>query len=404
VETEFVKLTSCLACNSDNICSILDLDKQPLANDYRNNVSNRTKYELVLNFCNNCLHAQLSIAVNPDLMFKNYPYVTSTSKTMQDYFLKLSKIIIEENPRGSKILDIGSNDGAFLTNFRDSNWISIGVDPALNLISKAFEKGVLTIPSGFNTKVSKLLANDFDVVTAFNVFAHTRNPFDMLKAIYMITHKDSKIYIQTSQADMVMLGQFDTIYHEHINFFNVKSMKILLRRAGFFLDAVDIVDVHGGSYLWKISKNNGTLIESEREKLENASGFGDKTIYGQYLEKVNESSKEITNKVSELNSDGYVTCIYGSAAKGNTLLNALNIIPDYIFDDTPEKIGRYSPVGDIKVLNPKEITNIQGKILVIIPAWNLADEIINKMKLMKFQASQIKILTYYPELRTTDLV
>ena len=370
-----LQIESCLACDGTNLVSLIDLGQHPLANEYLQNYKQRESYELKVNRCVSCFHCQLSIAVNPKLMFANYPYTSATSLTMNNFFKNLSRQISLENSNAGKILDIGSNDGSFLMNMDSEDWICLGVDPAINLVSNAYKNGVLNLPTLFNLKTTEILAKDFDVITAFNVFAHNSNPYEMLNAINKITHFESKIYLMTSQAQMIFDNQFDTVYHEHINFFNVKSMKKLLDRVGLFLESVDIVEVHGGSYLWKIVKNRQFHVESEREVYEIQNGLYADEIYLQYNRKVIENRDNVIKIIGSYRKKGFKICLYGSAAKGNTYLNSINLIPDYIFDDTPEKIGKLSPLGDVVVRNPVEIAELEDNVLIIIPAWNFASEI-----------------------------
>lgn len=403
MESEYLVLENCLACDSSNLKMILDLQKQPLANEYIETYIDRKKYELKLNVCTRCFHVQLTVAVNPDLIFTNYPYVTSTSQTMQEYFRNLAKVIANENTTGHKILDIGSNDGTFLSNFAATGWTVLGVDPAINLVKNAAHKKVLNLPSMFDLKTTELLAKDFDVVTAFNVFAHNSDPLEMLTSVKKITHENSSIYILTSQSEMIHKSQFDTAYHEHISFFNVKSMKKLLSRAGLFLESVEIVDIHGSSYLWKIVRNRTSHALTEREEIEQRVGLYDMGIYENYKLKTEVHRNQVKQIIRQFIAKGFTFCCYGSAAKGNTFLNSIEVIPDHIFDDTPEKIGKYSPVGDRLVENPNNIGELQGKLLIVLPAWNFASEIIGRISAIPRQATETIIMTYYPEINLRNI-
>lgn len=404
---KFQEIEYCVACGNKKLESMLSLEDQPLANEYLTEKKPRETYPLSVNYCPECFHCQLSVAVNPSIMFKDYPYVSSTSKTTNAYFRQLSELIQDENPSGTKILDIGSNDGSFLANF-NATWNKLGVDPAINLISRAQENNVITIPAVFDNYVAELISHEFDVVTALNVFAHTSNPLGMLLAIKKIMKPNGSLYIQTSQADMVMSHQFDTVYHEHISFFNVKSMKNLLSRAGFYLEDVKIVEIHGNSYLWKIKLNenrNDGISEKifTREKLEEQSGIYNNLTYESFQKKVLDHNQKVIEAINQYKCEGYQICSYGSAAKGNTFLAANAIYPDYIFDDTPEKIGKYSPIGNVIVKDPIELKNLTGKVLIVIPAWNFKAEILQNIKIKLLSSQHILVLTYYPTLLIEEL-
>ena len=180
---EFIPLTNCVACNEIVSKLTLDLGYQPLANDFLETARDFETYPLKLMRCINCFHSQLSIAVNPSRLFRNYSYISGTSETLSKYFNFLVEKINSEFGLNGKILDIGSNDGSFLSKFIETNWIGIGVDPAVNLIPISVSKGVHTIPAFFSQKTAQVLATDFDVVVAMNIFAHTSNPLEILLGI-----------------------------------------------------------------------------------------------------------------------------------------------------------------------------------------------------------------------------
>ena len=385
-----------LTCSSNNLFQTLDLGNQPLANSYTFGDNPLTSYPLALNTCRDCFHSQLSASVKPSFLFSNYLYVSGISSSLKKYFLNLKNLIIDLYGPQGKILDVGSNDGTFLSVFEDTDWKCIGVDPAINLVSQATERGVLSIASFFNLGLSNFLAKDFDVVVAMNVFAHTPDPLEMLLAMKEIIKEEGVLLIQTSQANMFEGYQFDTVYHEHISFFNVKSMKSLLRRAGLHLKDVRITNIHGDSYLWIIGKTAAQVQELHRESYEQQTGLFSHEKYENFASKCLEIKERFISLVSQYRNSGFSIAVYGSAAKGNTFLNLANIEIDTIFDDTPLKIGKHSPVQNVEVKNPDEMQFLPGPYLFIIPAWNFRDEILGKIRKLRTESSGDKYLIYYP--------
>jgi len=392
---DFTPLLNCVAC--DNIISevTLDLGNQPLANDFLEAYTVFETYPLKLMRCSNCFHSQLSIAVNPDRLFRQYSYISGTSETLSNYFEFLTSKILSEFGLAGKILDIGSNDGSFLAKYVGTQWSAIGIDPAVNLIPISLSKGVLTIPAYFNQETAKLLTKDFDVIVAMNIFAHTNNPLEILLGIKECLKDNGKAYIQTSQAEMFFTGEFDTVYHEHISFFNVRSMKALLNRAGLYLNDVSIVKIHGGSYLWEIVKEPVINLNHKREKYEFELALYENWIYEKFEKLARRRVVEVQEIVESYRKKGFTIVTYGAAAKGNTFLNFANIKLDYIFDDTPQKIGKFSPAGDCVVSSPKSLQDIKSPTLIIIPAWNFKEEILTKIKNLRVNSSD-QYLTYFP--------
>jgi SAM-dependent methyltransferase len=399
---EYSVLTRCVACDGESLSKTLDLGDQPLANDFLDPGSVLPLFPLALMLCMRCFHSQLSVAVNPGRLFSTYSYVSGTSNTLSSYFDTLADYIVKEFGIFGKLLDIGSNDGSFLQKFSATNWQTIGIDPAVNLIPESASRGVVTIPAFFGEGISSLLASDFDVIVAMNVFAHTQDPIGILKGISKCLSSNGRAFIQTSQANMFFTGEFDTVYHEHISFFNVKSMKALLHRAGLSLVDVRIVPIHGQSYLWEISKAPCTNSVIDREKLEESQGIYDYETYKHFSKIASDKVGEIASIVEDYRKQGFKVVSYGAAAKGNTFINFAEIRLDFIFDDTPQKISKLAPAGYCVVSNPAKLSEISEDILVIVPAWNFANEILTKV-LAKRPNSSDRYLIYYPETKHGEL-
>jgi len=400
-KSSYTEIKECVACESTRLKQVFDLGSQPLANDYleKNNEDQRVEFPLCLNVCQDCTHSQLSGSVNPEILFRNYRYVSATSGTLNKYFESLRAKLIMQFGEGQKLLDIGSNDGSFLAKFTDTNWKVLGVDPAINLVQQALDRGILTIPAFFDTKTSVFLSKDFDVITAMNVFAHTSNPLEILLAMQRVVRDDGRIFIQTSQADMFLNGEFDTVYHEHISFFNVKSMKTLLGRIGWSLESVEIVPIHGNSYLWEIvPQQRASSKVLSREVLERDSHLYSLEYYDSFKNRCDSRVKEFSQIVDKYRLLGFEIAAYGLAAKGNTFLNYASVFPKFVFDDTPEKIGLLSPLENALVNHSEKMKSIDEKLLFIIPAWNFANEIVSKIRKLRGSVGDHFVL-YFPELK-----
>ena len=236
----FLKLTRCLACGAKKLKKVLDLNNQPLANSYLiDKKTKENKYELKVNSCLLCNHLQLSVAVNPKDIYKIYDYVSGTSKTYADYmkdFYKFSTKFVHKF-KYKNILDVGCNDGSQLDIFKKKGFNTYGVDPAKNIYEISSKKHKV-ICDFFDEKTVKKINKKFDMIIFQNSFAHNINPKKLLQNVIKLMHRDSILIIQTSQANMCKNKEFDTVYHEHINFFNVSSMNTLLKRVNLKLHYV----------------------------------------------------------------------------------------------------------------------------------------------------------------------
>ena len=166
-------INNCLCCLTENK-SLLNLGNVPLANDFHDKSTQSNEYPLELMVCPNCYHCQLHFIINPEILFKNYKYVSGTSQTGLDFFKKNAELINEKNSciKNASVLDIACNDGSQLDFFKDLGWNTYGVDPATNLYNLSSAKGHKIICDFWNEDIAKQLP-PMDVIIAQNVFAHT---------------------------------------------------------------------------------------------------------------------------------------------------------------------------------------------------------------------------------------
>ena len=388
----FKNITNCLCCLNKNRL-LLNLGTFPLANNFKSKGSFEESYPLQLMICDNCYHCQLKYIVNPEILFKDYKYLSGTSNTGLDFFKKNAININNTFLKPGKVLDIACNDGSQLNFFKELNWETYGVDPAENLYN--LNSGHTIYCSFWNESVSKKLPI-MDLIIAQNVFAHTKDIDLFLINCKSLLHSGSSLFIQTSQKNMIANGEFDTIYHEHISFFNTKSMGILVSRNGLFLNNVTIADIHGESYIFEINllPKPGNTNEFKIQEKELYSP----EIYNVFATNAYKMVNNLKTEIGFYKIQGYTAIGFGAAAKGQTVLCYGNISLELIIDENPLKIGTFSPKMNIPVISLDSAKNIKfDKLLIVILAWNFADEIIMKIKDLQF--SEIVIIKkYFPEI------
>ena len=392
------ELQECLCCGSERLKLVLDLNEQPLANSFKRTAEeDEPTFPLRLNICEACTHLQLSHAVNPDLLFKNYLYVSGTSQTLRDYFDWFAKETLTYAPAAETVLDIACNDGSQLNSFKALGLKTYGVDPAENLhpLSSANHDVVCDY---FTDKYSYHYGSkNLDIITAQNVFAHNSYPLEFLKQCKEIMHDASVLFIQTSQADMIRNNEFDTLYHEHLSFFNASSMSALARRAGLHLVDIRKTPIHGNSYMFvfkKAAADTGkidTVLAEER-----ALGLQDMNTYLAYADLASTIVEDLKQTIMHYRTLDYLIVGYGAAAKGNTLLNFGEIHLDYIIDDNPLKQGLYSPGMSIPVV-PIGILDqyTETKVAFVPLAWNFFNEIQGNIKAKRDREGDV-FIKYFP--------
>ena len=386
----YKKIEKCLCCDGSNLKMVLDLNEQPLANSYlKDKNENEDLFPLGINYCVDCTHIQLTHSVNPDLLFKNYLYVSGTTKTLKEYFDWFVSFT-SQYTKGKNVLDIACNDGTQLDSYKKCGYNTHGIDPAENLYHLSSKNHNIVCDYLTSDSINKLNTK-FDVIIAQNVFAHNTYPKDFLEKCKSTLSDDGCIFIQTSQADMVKNNQFDTIYHEHISFFSVKSFCTLAKRAG--LSVIDVVrtPVHGTSFVFVLSKSKE---DRSLEFFEKEDELNEKVMLT-YSENCIRIAKETLHKINKLYDNGYKVIGYGAAAKGNTFLNFSMFKLDYIVDDNPLKQGLYSPGSKIPICSPDKLLEETDKICIVPLAWNFFDEI--KQKVLSRKSDNVVFLKYFPQ-------
>ena len=398
--SDYKILDRCLCCDSTDIEILLDLNNQPLANSYHDNTKKMDEYPLGVNICNNCYHIQLTHVVNPDLLFKDYLYVSGTTKTLHDNMKWFVDYVLETTiwGKGNSVLDIACNDGTQLNYFKDEGFKTFGIDPAENLHKLSSENHTV-VCDYFN---ADKFDRQFDVITAQNVFAHNSNPKEFLEHCDELMHDESVLYIQTSQAEMILNNQFDTIYHEHVSFFNINSMNELVKRTNLTLTDVIKTPVHGISYLFRFTKNT---FEGRRKvfneiEVERQRGLLSKKTYNEYTKNITELVSDFKELVQNSKREGFKLVGYGAAAKGMTFLNFADVQLDVIIDDNKLKQGLNTPGTNIpiKSIDHLKSYNENEKIMFIPLAWNFYDEIQSRILEVRDNPRDC-FLRYFPKVK-----
>ena len=396
------ELSSCLACGNNKLELTLNLGDQPLANNFLKEPGQNEFYPLAVNRCTECYHLQLTHVVDPAIIYKNYAYVSGTSKTYVDYMRWFADWTEEYRGRSrGRVLDIGCNDGTQLAFYRAKGFVTTGVDPAENLINLNRGKHDERI-CGFwdEDSVAKIGNTKFDIVVAQNAFAHNPDPLKYLQLLKPLMKEDGFFFIQTSQSEMVQNGEFDTIYHEHVNFYNIHSMEKLCARAGWFLCDVVKTPVHGKSYVFVLSPTKFAPYRISNAKQMESVLYQDET-YSAWANRAHEIAKEYDAAIRDLQSKGYTLVGYGAAAKGNTFLNYVDTTLDMIIDDNALKQNTYSPGKDIPVLSmdaTMQLINDKERVAFVPLAWNFFDEIKSKILAKRSNANDV-FVSYFPEVK-----
>jgi len=397
----FRLIKKCRICNSDSIVSILNLGNQSLANSFQKRVIHQKEIPLNLLRCSDCFTLQLSATVKPSYLFSKYLWVTGTSeevKKYRNYFLKKIKSFHPHNKR--KLLEIASNDGFFLEEFKRQKFKILGVDPAKNIAKIANKKKIKTLPRFFNRKTSQYIKNKYfapDIVVCRNVIPHVENIHSVIEGISKVLSHDGKAYIEFHYApNLCKHLHYDYIYHEHIFYFTLLTMINLLN--GHSLYAIDAFKspISGGSLvvvasknIMPISNNLKKLIYNEKKQKINSPIY-----WNNFKQKCNNHRVILVKLINSLLRKNKKLAGYGASARSSTLLNYCKINNkhlDFIFDKSDLKHNLYTSGSNIQIRKP-EIKIIKSVDCIVILAWNFKDEIIKFLKKIKFNGILITVL------------
>jgi len=400
----------CRICANQDLEVFLSLGKTPLANSFLSKEElekEERKYPLELAFCLTCKLVQLTCIVPPDIMFKNYVYVSSTSNTFKIHFTKMAEDLSKEFKLNSNslVVDIGSNDGLLLKGFQKNGIQTIGVEPAANIAEIAQKDGVETVNDFFNSNVVKQIIEkkgNADVVTANNVFAHIDNIDYVINDVKDLLKKDGIFVIEVQYfVDTIQQMTFDNVYHEHLSYFTLTSLNYFFKKHGMETFNAKRVDSHGGSLRVFVKKSEGKHeIHNDVNKIledEKNMGIGSMDIYKKFAGKVNVVKEKLIEYIKDIKNQEKSIVGYGAPAKSTTLLNFCNIgkdFIDYIVEDNPLKIGLYTPGTHIPIVSSKMLDE-QKPDYILILAWNFAEEIIDKTK--NYAECNVKFIIPLPE-------
>ena len=382
----------------------LNLGKQPLANNFLTKFSpKQPTYNLKLYFNTKTKMVSISKRIPSSIMFNSkYPYRSSMSATMRNSFKKLSDEIKKRfNP--NLLLEIGSNDGALIKNF-DKNKV-IGVEPCKNLAKITKKIDYKTFDKYWDFELAKKIKREFksvDVIYSANTITHISNLDNVFKSICHILAENGVVIIEDpSLLQCLKKNSYDQFYNEHIYLFSTLSVRNLLSK--FSLEIFDIKNLktHGGSlrYYIKRKKNKKIKISINLKKQINRelkAGLDNFSTYKNFTNRVTKSKQRILKILNNIKERNKKVLGYGATAKAVTVLNYCNINSDLIqnfTDTTPEKINRYMPGKNIKILQYKK-NLLKNFDYVFLGAWNFKKEIVNKES--KFIKKGLKFITHIP--------
>ncbi|MEK7479496.1 MAG: class I SAM-dependent methyltransferase [Patescibacteria group bacterium] len=395
-------VTECQVCGHAPLESILFLGYLPPVNDFHP-IGERPKeepsYPAEIVSCSTCHLVQSGLIVAPEIIFPpSYPYTSSTTKALRDNFSELYRECVSMFPLGAEdlVVDIGSNDGNLLSNFKDNHNV-LGVTPE-DMGKIAIERGIPTILDYFSKEVAARVAKEYGkakIVTATNVFAHMDNVNEAMDSILTILD-DKGIFVAENHylSPLIEMNQFDVIYHEHLRYYSLHSLKYLLEAHGMEIIHAKEIPTHAGSIrtyaarkgMYPVKETVLPMLQKEESTVldkENLEAFKKRVV----LVKL-----ELMALLRDIKKAGGRVYGVGAPSRGTTLINYVGI-DEGIVDCTLEikgshKMDKYVPGTLIPVLEESKLFLDQPEYALLF-SWNIADTLMEKLKEKGFKGKFI---------------
>jgi methylation protein EvaC len=403
-------MKKCLICDS-TIAPFISFGQMPIANGFLtvDEFANEYFFELSVVFCPNCKMVQLAEQPDREKMFnETYAFFSSTSTRMATHFRDFSEFVTADYLKSSDpfVVELGSNDGIMLQNFKNVGIRHLGIEPSANVAQVAIDKGLNAICKFFDESLAREIIAEHgqaDAILGANVMCHIPYLHSVVAGMKSLLKPDGIIMFEDPYlGDIVEKTSYDQIYDEHAFYFSLSSIRYLFERHG--LEVVDIMpqQVHGGSMRYVVmhqgAREPSAKVTAQREK-ENALGLQRLETFERLRRNIERSRDELQRLLRELRQQGKRITGYGATSKSTTVTNYCSITPDlieFISDTTPIKQNKFSPGTHIPV-RPYGDFEADYPDYALLFAWNHAEEIMAKEQ--KFQDANGRWIVYVPRVQ-----
>jgi SAM-dependent methyltransferase len=395
INKETMLINECRLCKSKNLRKMFDFGSVPLGNNLQSspNLSQNAKsFDLLIMNCISCNHFQLNTSVSPKLLYAtNYTYLSGIGLSFVKHIKTYVNWVVDKTKlkKNSVVIDVGSNDGTCLECFQSKGYTVCGIDPARKPAEIANQNGIFTINKFFNKGVVDEIIKKYDkvdVVTSQNVLAHINNLDSVFKNIYQVLREEGYFVFEIGYFKRVLeSGCFDTIYHEHIDYHHANPLVKFLINLGFDVLEISENNIQGGSLRFLLQKTGDGVIKSQPGQFlsneKNTILYNNKKLNFWYDE-VETKMKKLREVFLKYKSKYDISYAYGAPTKATLLLKMLKLDNNdisFVVDDNKLKVNRFMPLTNIPIKSSDEIEFDKSAVIILF-AWNFADDIIKKIK------------------------
>ena len=347
-------------------------------------------FPLQVYFCNDCGLVQLGDAVDPNIMFKNYLYTSGVSTAFKNHLSNFAETLIDKfSPnKNDLVIDIASNDGTLLNFFQNFGLRVLGIEPS-NIADIANENGIQTVKEFFNESIAKNILKNHGqakIITITNAFAHIKDLDSIMNGIKLLLNENG-VFVSESQylGDIIEKLEYDTIYHEHLRYYSLRSLVKLFDIHGMEVFDCERISSHGGSirvyasFKGKFSKTENIKQVLDTEDKLKLLSF---TTYEEFANRVYENRRKLNDLLKNIKLSEKTIVGISAPARSSTVLNFCEIdstVLDYVAEKSSLKIGKFTPGSHIEVVNDEKLIEKQPDFALLL-SWHLSDSIISKIK------------------------
>ncbi len=405
-----MRLKNCRSCQSTNLVKVFSLGSQKLSGIFPKtaNQKNVPSGKLSMVFCNRCSLLQLEDSFNPSVMYgDNYGYMSSLNNSMLEHLYKkslnLRKLI--NLSKGDIIIDIGSNDGSFLK-FFPNRLNLVGVDPTIKKLGNFYRKDIKKLPNFFNKDlIIKKFNKKAKLITSISMFYDLDKPIKFAEDIYDVLDNKGLWHLEQSYMPMMLKNNsYDTICHEHLEYYSLKSIKYIFDKVGFKIIDLEFNDINGGSFALTVAKKNNHLYEESKRlinwliKKEELFSYNSVKTFKDFYVNIEKHKKIFRNLLLNLKESKKKVVGYGASTKGNIILQYCNInsnLVPYIAEVNKFKFNRYTPGSKIKIISEKKARALNPDYLLVLP-WHFKNFIVQKER--KYLNKNTKLIFPLPDI------
>ncbi|MDJ0728862.1 MAG: class I SAM-dependent methyltransferase [Crocosphaera sp.] len=378
--------TICRVCDSTHLELAIDLGHQPWCNNFLKpeEVGKEPFYPLRVLYCHDCGTVQLDYTVKKEIMFGDHTYLSGVTKSLSEHFKNVAQEVddrfFKDTPNKS-VLDIGSNDGTQLKHFQALGYDVLGVESSKTTAKIAQDAGVPTVNDFFNLDVVKGLDRKFHAINAAGVFFHLEELHSVTEGIREALRDDGIFVVQFLYMKRIIDNlAFDQIYHEHLLYYNLNTIEVLLNRHGLSMFDAYLSPIHGGSIIGFVTHQGQKPASDRLQKMRQAEVEEKSNEFSTYLDfakRIKQMKADNLAYLDKAKKDGKTVWGFGAPVKGNTMLNYFGVgtqYLDYLVEKNELRRGLYSPGMHIPIVIEKELTELPDIYYVL--AWNFKKEIL----------------------------